>query len=424
VVAGGIERVVFNAELQKPQFRVTMKTSTDGSDVDSSKQVMSRRRCLQLGALALTTPAAITALAGDTTGPKLRAAVIGHTGHGDYGHGLQQIFNGRGGIELVGLADPNPAGRAKVAADIGAPRTYADYRELLEKERPQLVSLAMRHCDQHHEIALAVLRAGAHFYSEKPFVRTPAESDELLAEADRRGLRIAVAHTLRMHPNYVRLKQQLEQGLIGDLMEMRAYGKQDARAGGEDMMVLGVHLFDLMRMFAGDPLWGSSRVLWKGHDITRADARSVPDDVGLVAGDEVFAQFAFPRNVNATFTSAGRLRATVGGWGIELHGSKGIARIVNDVAPNVFVRRDAAWKSEGKTEEWQPLAGGGGPAAPASNAGPVDDWLQAIAQKREPVCSGRNGAWAVEMVMGVYQSALNGRRAQFPLEVRTHPLAA
>jgi predicted dehydrogenase len=269
-----------------------------------------------------------------------------------------------------------------------------------------------------------VLKSGAHLYSEKPFVRTPAEADELLAEADRRGLRIAVAHTLRMHPNYLHLKHELDRGLIGELIEMRAFGKQDSRAGGEDMMVLGVHLFDLMRLYAGDPLWTTSRVLWQGRDITRTDARSVADNVGLVAGDEVFAQFAFPRGVIATFTSSGRLRSTVDGWGIEFHGSKGVVRIVNDVAPHVFVRRAGSWKTEGKADEWQPLRREGASTSPASNAAPVSDWLEAIATKREPVCSGRNGAWAVEMVMGVYESALGGRRAQFPLTSRTHPLEA
>ena len=103
-------------------------------------------------------------------------------------------------------------------------------------------------------------------------------------------------------------------GLIGDLLEMCAYGKQDQRAGGEDLMVLGSHLMDLLSMFAGTPLWCSARVLAGGRDITRADARQVKDNVGPVAGDEVFAQFAFPGGVNATSTSAARLRETVGSW--------------------------------------------------------------------------------------------------------------
>jgi predicted dehydrogenase len=188
------------------------------------------------------------------------------------------------------------------------------------------------------------------------------------------------------------------------------------------MMVLGSHLFDLLRLFLGDPLWCSARVLWKGRDIKPADRRIVQDNVGYVAGDEVFAQFAFPNGVNATFTSATKLRETVGHWGIEFFGSKGAARINCDIAPNVFIRRSTQWKAEGKTDEWRPLDPALLKSPPLHNLGPVGDWLDAIAKNREPECSGRNGAWAVEMVMAVYQAALSGKRVSFPLAVRTHPL--
>src|SRR6266545_7945066 len=353
---------------------------------------------------------------------KFKAAVIGHTGRGDYGHGLESIFGNRPNIELVAVADPDPAGRARTAAKVGAPRHYADYREMLEKERPGLVSLAMRHADQHHAIALAALKAGAHVYCEKPFVTAPVEADELLAEAERRRLKIAVAHTMHMMPVIVRLKQAVAEGLLGELVEVRTFGKQDTRAGGEDMMVLGSHLFDLLRLFLGDPLWCTARVLGQGRDITPADRRLVKDNVGYVAGDQVFAEFAFPKGVNASFTSAAKLRETVGHWGIEFFGSKGTARINCDIAPNVFVRQSTAWKAEGKSDEWRPVDPALIKSPPAHNLGPVGDWLLAIAKAREPECSGHNGAWAVEMVMGVYHAALSGKRVQFPLSVRAHPL--
>ena len=54
---------------------------------------------------------------------------------------------------------------------------------------------------------------------------------------------------------------------------------------------------------------------------------------------------------------------------------------------------------------------------------PVTDWLAAIAGNREPECSARNGAMAVEMVMAVYSAALSLTRVAFPLGPRTHPLA-
>src|SRR5206468_956195 len=116
------------------------------------------------------------------------------------GHGLDAIFVNRPNIDLVALADPDSQGRNKLVAKLGAPRAYADYRDMLEKERPQLVSIAMRQADQHYAIALAALKTGAHIYCEKPFTTAPVESEELLAEADKRGLKIAVAHTMRIMP--------------------------------------------------------------------------------------------------------------------------------------------------------------------------------------------------------------------------------
>jgi predicted dehydrogenase len=148
----------------------------------------------------------------------------------------------------------------------------------------------------------------------------------------------------------------------------------------------------------------------------------VKDNVGYVAGDEVFADFAFASGVHATFTSTGKLRQTLGHWGIELLGTKGAARINCDISPNVFVRRDAAWTAKGKTEAWEPLDATLLQSPPEHNLDPAGDWLDAIAKDREPECSGRNGAWAMEMVCAVYQSALKKAEVHFPLSNRTHPL--
>ena len=49
-----------------------------------------------------------------------------------------------------------------------------------------------------------------------------------------------------------------------------------------------------MRLFLGDPLGCSARVLWQGRDITPADRRLVTDDVGYVAGDQRFMQIDLP----------------------------------------------------------------------------------------------------------------------------------
>jgi predicted dehydrogenase len=197
-------------------------------------------------------------------------------------------------------------------------------------------------------------------------------------------------------------------------------------------MVLGVHLFDLMRLFAGDPRWCTARVLQKGREITPDDAHITSDYVGPVAGDEVMAQYAFDKGVHATMTSRGKLRDRTGQWGIELVGSKGATRIVlANIHPPVYVQQYGKWKDEGRTDEWKRMPGdpslglsGEDVAVGPGNKRIVEDWLAAIREDREPEPSGANGAWAVEMVMAVYWAALGESRATFPLKERRHPLAA
>ncbi|HZJ17749.1 MAG TPA: Gfo/Idh/MocA family oxidoreductase [Chthoniobacteraceae bacterium] len=363
--------------------------------------------------------------------PKLRAAILGHTGEGDYGHGFDVIFNDLPGLEVVALADPDEAGRTKAAEQSKAARQYADWRELLGKEKPQLVCLASRWTHERHAMGMAALRVGAHLITEKPFTTTLAEADELLTTADRAGLKIAVAHQMRLAPSIVNLKKAIGDGLLGDLLELRAWGKQDeARSGGEDMIVLGTHVFDLMRLFAGDVEFCTARVLQGGRELTHADARKVKERIGPIAGDEVTAQFGFTNGVNGTFTSRKRLREPVGHWGIELIGSKTSVRILCDVYPAVHVLKRGSWNAEGRTDQWQRFEGD--PASvPAADRGfgpanrrLVEDWLDAIEKNREPVCSGLNATKSLEMVMAVYHAALSGGRVALPLKDRSHPLGA
>lgn len=360
----------------------------------------------------------------------MRAAIIGHTGRGNFGHGLDLIFNDREGIEVVAVADPDAVGRRKAQDRIRARRSYADYREMLENEQPQLVSVAPRWTDQHHAMVSAALNVGAHVYCEKPFMRTLAEADDVLALATRKNLRIAVAHQGRVSPATLLLKRRLDEGLIGELLEIRVHGKQDRRAGGEDMVVLGTHQFDIVRFVAGDPLWCSARIFHRGRAATRADNRAAAEDVGPILGDEIEATFAFPRGVNVHYTSRERNAVTAGPWGMEIIGSMGRLNLLNDPHTKVFVMRTGTLRVGGRVNEWLPLtdattdsAIGRDASVTAANRRVVDDWLAAIAEGREPLCGGSGAMRSLEMIHAVFSAGLSGSRVVFPLKVRTHPLA-
>ena len=360
-----------------------------------------------------------------------RAAIIGHTAHGNYGHEHDLIFNGRENITVVAVADPDAAGRARAAARSHALQSYADYRQLLETEKPDLVCVAPRCTDEHHAMALAALRVGAHLYLEKPITQTLAEADELLALADRAGLKIVVAHQVRLAPNILALKTAIEDGLLGELLEMRSHGKQDHRAGGEDLIVLGVHLFDLMRFFGGDPLWCAARIAQAGHEITLRDAHPATENIGPVAGDEILAEFAFAKGVHAIFVSQAKNRESAEPWGLELIGSKTSIKILMEMVPKIYTANAVNRKEQGKTAEWRPWAqdptlnwAASERGLARANGRVVDDWLSAIRQDRQPACSGYSGMKALEMAMAVFAAGLERGRVAFPLKNRQHPLNA
>src|SRR5687768_17121249 len=98
---------------------------------------------------------------------KYRVAVIGRTGKGAYGHGLDTVWTKFDNVEIVAVADENDAGRTAAAKRLNAKNSYADYRTMLDKEKPQLVSVADRFLDQHRDMVVACARAGASMFLEK-----------------------------------------------------------------------------------------------------------------------------------------------------------------------------------------------------------------------------------------------------------------
>jgi predicted dehydrogenase len=361
-------------------------------------------------------------LGADST--RFRAVIIGHTGRGNFGHGLDVAFSGFPEIEVVGVADANSEGLEEAKKRIGVTLGFSDYREMIPKLKPNLVSVAPRWTEEHFGMIRIALDSGANVFSEKPFTSNLVEADKLLELAKNKNARIAVAHQIRLAPNIQALHAAVKDGAIGELMQMRAFGKQDQRAGGEDMLVLGTHLFDLMRMFAGEANRCSATIWEKGRLAKKEDRRKASEGIGWVLGDEIEAQFEFERGVVGNFTSRGRLREQVGRWHLELIGTKGQAMILMDIDPDVMILKPGLWTAQGKRDDWEPFQ----PIAAAekglakANRRIVSDLLDSIEKGREPMCSGLNGAKAVEMVSAVYQAGLSGSKVELPLRERRHPL--
>ena len=77
--------------------------------------------------------------------------------------------------------DEDDEGRAQGQEQTGAPAAYESWREMLEKESPDIVSVCPRWTDCHLEMVTACLEAGAHVYCEKPMTWNLADGDAIVA---------------------------------------------------------------------------------------------------------------------------------------------------------------------------------------------------------------------------------------------------
>ncbi len=361
---------------------------------------------------------------------KYRVAVIGRSDKGKYGHGLDVVWKAIDNVEIVAVADTQEKGRAEAAKRLAAPHAYADYRQMLEKEKPQIVSVADRFLDAHRDMVVACARAGASIFLEKPMCRTLAEADEMVKACEMHHVKLAIAHQTRYSPRLKQLKELIAAGRLGDILELRGRGKEDARGGGQDLMVLGTHVFDLMRALVGDPRWCFAQVRQGGKLVTRDQVTEGGEGMGPIAGDQIHVTYGFERGIMGTFDTH-RAKDGVGKrFGLMVYGSKGIAQIDTGSLPNAYLLEDPSWRPGMTRAAWKPITSAGvGVPEPltdrslhAGNVWIANDLLEAIAKDRQPLGSMYDGRAALEMILAVYESHRVKGPVDLPLKNREHPL--
>jgi predicted dehydrogenase len=362
---------------------------------------------------------------------KYRVAVIGRTGKGGYGHGLDEVWTKFDNVEIVAVADENPAGRAAAVKKLNTKNAYADYREMLDKEKPQLVSVADRFLDQHHDMVVACARAGASIFLEKPVCRTLAEADEMVKACEMHHVKLAIAHQTRYSPRVQAIQELIKEGKIGTLLELRGRGKDDTRGGGNDLMVLGTHVMDLMRVFAGDARWCHSTIWQKGKPATKEQVAAGGEGMGPVLGDQINALYGFDRGVVATFgTFRTETAPERGRFGLFLCGTKGMIALTTGSLPAAFYLDNPSWGLNGRGN-WQPITSHGlgkpetvqAKGLDTGNEWIVKDLMEAVEKDRQPRGSVYDGRAALEMILAVYESYRSRGPVELPLRNRQHPLS-
>jgi predicted dehydrogenase len=228
-------------------------------------------------------------------------------------------------------------------------------------------------------------------------------------------------------------------GEIGRLRLIRGYGKMDHRGGGQDLMILGTHVLDLMRLFGGDATWASAELLDGSRLTTPADLRPGDEEIAPIAGNGLRATFGFAGvgdngGVVGHFESYAGLGGGEELFGLELVGETGQLSLRGGFAkrllryPRPYINPGAAY------DHWQPVITpntqpGDVPGEQVdsttlvqrANHRIVAELLDAIEHDREPAGSGERAHAALELIQAIAAAHAAGGRITLPLQQRTHP---
>ena len=249
------------------------------------------------------------------------------------------------GAELVAIATSKPEKAAGFAAFAPRIAVFDSYEGLLNDPSIDAVYIPLPN-HLHVEYTLKALAAGKHVLCEKPMTLQAAEFDTLIAARDAAGKLAAEAYMIVHHPQFIRARELVQGGAIGDLVHVDAtfsYFNDDQtnirahpHLGGGGLRDIGVYTFGAARFVSGqEPL-------------------SVPyANLRFDNGVDVFAQVAavFPDFTYAATVSMRMYPRQE----IVFHGDKGVLRLNCPFNAGVFGHAELTLENTGRTvvtERW------------------------------------------------------------------------
>ena len=215
--------------------------------------------------------------------------------------------------DLAALSDQRADVMDRAGERYGVPpeRRYRDYREMLARERPDIVSVATQP-EQRAELVIYAAEHGARaIYAEKPMAASLAQADAMVAAAERHGVAFNMGTNRRWEAPYDVMKELIHGGRHGRLLSMTIHQ-------GHGLFNMGSHVFDLFQWLNDD-----QPVEWVQFHLTRGG-----DDLdgGLLDGDpNGGGRLQFANGVAAFAADSGRPfevevvceRAVIGSLGLD-----------------------------------------------------------------------------------------------------------
>ena len=329
--------------------------------------------------------------------PAYRAAVIGvgkagqatpEKGGGHqiaYVHSRQWKENPR--TALVAGADINAENLAAWREVFQVPAGYADHREMLAREKPDIVSLCT-YVGLHRAMIEDCARAGVKgIFCEKPFLASPADIAAVRRVADETGVKIVVAHIRRHQPVFLRIRELIRGGAIGRPLLF------SAGIPGWDLSEWGSHWIDIFRFFNDD-----NPVRWVMGQARVRGARGY----GHALEEHAVAYWGFENGCKALLDGGESVTQPAS---MILTGSEGEIR---QIGGKSLVLTNAS----GRTEDTPPTEDDAWGALWRGTTASLLDWLDG---GPEPDLGLRNVMPTCEVNLAAYLSALQGDRIDLPL---------
>lgn len=337
---------------------------------------------------------------------KLKTGIIGcgrpHRQPGATGSGMSHAhargYNASPDIELTALADIVLENAQAFAEEHGAARVYQDYREMLEKEQLDMISICTwphLHAPMVIDCAQFGVRA---IHCEKPMATTFGDARRMVEAAEKHGVQLTFNHQRRFGAPFRKAKELLKSGAIGDLQRL------EARCS--NLYDWGTHWFDMMFFYNDE-----TPVEWVLGQIDVSEARTI---FGAWVESQGLSHFKFQNGVYGLLVTGFEAMPIAEN---RLIGSEGIIEVGGGEGQNLRV-----W-AKGQSD-WQSVPDDEGLHGNDAISRGIQDAIDALQAGREPELSARRALRATELIFATWESSRRRGRVTLPLDIEDSPLVA
>jgi predicted dehydrogenase len=320
--------------------------------------------------------------------------------------------------EVLAVMSPTEGHARDFASKHGIARHFQDLDAMLAMDQIDMVVVGapnFAHC----EITVKAARAGKHVVVEKPLCLNLAEADRMIGACAEAGVKLMYAEELCFTPKYVRLKQLLDDGVLGDPVLFKQSEKHDGphaahfwdvdRSGGGVTMDMGCHAIQFFRWLnANNPV--KSVYAQMNTSVHASRTRGEDNAIIILEFDNGVVALA-----EESWTKRGGMDDRA-----EIHGSEGVAYadLLHGNAIPTYTTKGVGYAVEkaGSTIGWsfvmyEEIWNYGFPQE-------FQHFVDCVRYDREPMVTGADGKAVLEILFAAYESAGSGRKILLPSATR------